>query len=278
MACFYYKDGKRFNGMQDIIHEFFKDNYSLRNAAIFSAEDIQESTKKDLLKTPGATTYEDSKRESVVDLISKDHSGLFNKIGLVTKNGLLSPEYIEENRIYQYVLDNLPKVALLPDNADTSGLVYSKDKLATLKSNPEMATITDAKLITLLSEIEDMIHFEEKTTDFGTLIHAVVSLRIEKKSIASKINEFINDPKNAEIIGNAPAKDWVTKITEIADEIVSSVEKTGLPISEIFLFSNNSPVDKMGLGVKGKLDLIAIDKGGTAHIYEIKISKTEYSK
>ena len=40
----------------------------------------------------------------------------------------------------------------------------------------------------------------------------------------------------------------------------------------------DSPVDIFSKGVRGKLDLIAVDKQGDAHIFEIKISKTKYSE
>jgi hypothetical protein len=48
----------------------------------------------------------------------------------------------------------------------------------------------------------------------------------------------------------------------------------GTPITELLLAS--SPSDKAQ--IKGRLDLIAIDKSGVAHIFEIKISKYPYKE
>ena len=52
--------------------------------------------------------------------------------------------------------------------------------------------------------------------------------------------------------------------------------KFGDPISEIFLNVNDINLDKFAL--RGKIDLIAIDIKGNAHIFEIKVSKNSYER
>jgi len=41
---------------------------------------------------------------------------------------------------------------------------------------------------------------------------------------------------------------------------------------------SKAPIDVYGTGLRGKIDLIAVDRHGDAHIFEIKISKTKYSE
>jgi len=207
IECFYYKDGIKVNNIQEIIHEFFKDNYQLRNAAIFSAEEIQNSTVTKIKNILGANSYGKSEKAIVTDMITKENPGLFAKLGIETKTGRLSPEYIEGNRIYQYVVDNLGKADALPDNFSTNGLVYTPEKLEALRGFSNLQNIPDNKLIYLLHEIEDIISYESKTKDLGTLLHNVIALKVEGKDSRSKIMGFLNDPKNAEILGGYSTSD-----------------------------------------------------------------------
>ena len=65
MACQYYKsDGTAYNSVQEMIEDFYKSNNQLKNAAIFSADEIQESTVNKILSIKGAASYEKSKSVS----------------------------------------------------------------------------------------------------------------------------------------------------------------------------------------------------------------------
>lgn len=209
--CFYYKNGEKINDMRDLIHDFFKDTMQLKNTAIFSAEDIQKSIRDRILKLPGATTFKDSDYKSITTFISEQNEGLFNKLGIKTKAGRLNPEYIKENRIYQFIYDNLKKVAQLPEGADVSKLSYSEEMFKAMKARPELSSISNVKIITLLSEIEDIMNFEELTKDFGNFLHKIVALKtrefIDDAAISRQIKGFLNDPSNAAIVGDASKED-----------------------------------------------------------------------
>lgn len=275
--CFYYKNGKRINDIQEVIKEFFKDNYLLRNSAIFSAEEIQDSTIKQLKNIQGAVDFSKSEKSMVTEFITKPNEGFFSLIGINTKSDRLAPEYILENRIFEYIKSNLPKVENLSDNVNISNVTYSESEFNKLRERKELDNISDNKLIMLLGEIEDIIAFEEKTKDFGIFIHEIIALKEQGKEYKNKIAKFLSNPDNAEYFGSYPMEDWVNKLEEITDTIIDKIKQTGVPLSELFLMSsNNSPIDRYGKGLRGKIDLIAVDKSGDAHIFELKISKTKY--
>ena len=199
--CFYYKDGKKINNVQDIIHEFFKDNFQLKNSAIFSAEEIQESTVKKLKNILGANAYNQSNQSTVTEFITSPNPALFSKLGINTKTDRLSPEYIEENRIYQYIIDNIDKAP-----STNAGLMnYTPEKLEALLQRTDLQNIPESKLIYLLSEIEDIIAFENRTKNLGILLHEIISLKVQEKNYQYKIRDFLADPKNKEIIGEFEA-------------------------------------------------------------------------
>lgn len=203
--CFYYKNGKKINDIQDVIAEFFKDNYLLRNSAIFSAEEIQGSTIKALKKIPGAITYEKSNQWEVTKFITNPNENFFSLIGIDTKTDRLAPQYIEKNRIAEYVKTNLKKVENLSDNVNVSNVTFTQSKLDELRAQKEFGSISDNKLIILLGEIEDIISFEEKIKDFGISIHKIISLKMQgKDSYKNEINTFLKKPENVEYFGNSP--------------------------------------------------------------------------
>lgn len=266
--CFYYKNGKKINDMQDLIMDFLKDNYQLKNASIFSSDDMQQGT-VDILK--GIPKYKmsegGSKIESIPmvrDFITKEN-GLFKILGITNSNRLV-PEYKEENRIYHYVQEHLKDIERLPDNLDVSNLKYSENKLRTLRENHDLDNISDNKLAYLLDQIESIIEFENKTKDFGNLLHNIVALKVQDRPYKEAINTFVNDPENKDIIGESN-EGWVQKIDDITDSIINKVKKSGEPLSELTIVSDI---------VKGKLDLVTVDLKGDADIFEIKVSKNKY--
>lgn len=266
--CFYYKNDVKINSIQELITEFFKDNNQLRNAAIFSSQDIQESTHKKLLAIPGINAYDASSVPVVTEYIVQQNPGRYNQLGIVTKDGRLVPEYIEENRIYSYVKENASTVENLPDGVDVTGVPYTPEKLRALKKNTDLGSLSDNKLILLLSKIEELITFEEKVKDFGILIHSIVSLKHKGDPYSGIIDKYLTNPKNAEVIGSFSPDEWARKIDQIADSILTKVQDIGLPISEIAITTDV---------LKGKIDLLAIDLSGAVHIFELKVSKTKYS-
>lgn len=265
--CFYYKGENRINDIQDLIFEFFKDTNQLRNAAIFSSEDIQQSTLKKLRNTPGINEYQNSEIPIVTEFITEQNPGRYNLLGIETKSGRLVPEYIKENRIYSFIKENIGLVDDLSDKIDVSNIKFDQENLDNLRKNSDLDSLSNNKLIFLLNKIEDLIVFEEKTKNFGNLLHQIISLKVQNKPYSNILNNFLTNPENADIVGNFPIEEWVSKINSITKNVIDKVQESGLPISEIFLTSDV---------VKGKVDLIAVDLSGDAHIFEIKISKNKY--
>ena len=266
--CFYYKESERFETMAELIDAFYKDNKQLTNASIYSADEIQQSTVKLLRGLPGINDYEAAEGAVVTKFISEPNPGFFARVGVTVGNeGILTPEYREESRIYHYVLDNLHTLDNVPDDVNISGLNYTQSKLDELRAHSDLTNLSDNKLITLLSKIEGSIAFENKTKDFGNLLHKIISLKVKDSPYSRILDSFLEDPKNAEIIGNYSKKEWTNKIEEIADKVIGVVKGIGIPLTEMS-FSTEL--------IKGRLDLIAVDRQGAAHIFEIKISNTEY--
>lgn len=266
--CFYYKGNDKINNITDVIDAFYRDTKQLKNAAIFSADDIQQSTVKIIRQLPGISSYEPSPAMPVTKFITESNSGFFAKIGVdVGVSGKLVPEYIEENRIYHYILDNLSELDKLPDDVNISGLTFTPEKFKQLRDRNDLNSISDNKLIYLLNKIEKTIEFEKKTTKFGTFLHNVISLKVKGEPSDKLIREFVKDPANKEIIGEFGEKEWFNKINDMTDRVLKGVKAIGLPLTEVVLSTDL---------IKGKLDLIAVDDEGVAHIFEIKISNTKY--
>lgn len=278
MACLYYdqKNKKYYNSVQEMIADFYKDHLKLplRNAAIFSADEIQSSTVKKILSVKNINAYEKlPDTTEVTKFIVTPNPGIFSQTKALKDNDRLAPEYNSQEWIYHYILEKLPQIG----RVSAKGLTYSEKNLRYLKEKPEFlgdeAEFND-KLIFLLNEAEGIIDLQTKTTEFGSLLHKLISLRFrdemdEYKQVFSK---FFNNEKNKEIFGAYSYKDWKLKIDTIIKTIVDKVEKHGKPITEIFLTSDS----KQLAVVKGKIDLIAVDTAGDAHIFEIKISKKPY--
>lgn len=271
MACKYYdnRNGKEYNSIQDLIHDFYVNNYTLKNAAIFSADEIQESTMKQLLSVKNINSFGGSDKIPITQYITDPNPMLALLPGFDGKDRL-APQYIKENRIYQYVVDRINELGTV----SSDGLDYDDKQLELLKTTGSLVDADESKLIYLLNEIEGIMQHEEKTRDFGTFLHELISAKIlDNKNYDSKLSKYITDEKNKEIFGSFSEKEWTNRINSIINNIITKVSKHGNIISEIFISSGKEDHAQ----VRGKLDLIAVDTNGDAHIFEIKISKTKYT-
>lgn len=271
MACIYYdtKKNKQYNSIQDLIKDFYKDfkKFQLKNTAIFSAEEIQKSTVDKILAIKEINAYKKSEGEEVLDFITKEHPGLFNQYSLLAGQERLAPEFIQINRIHKYILNKIGSLGVI----DISGLTYNQKTLDELKAMGGLESAEENKLIYLLNEVEQIIEHEEQTKKFGTFIHQLISLKLlgKDQEYNNLFSGFFRDKENNYIFGSYSEKEWKSRLNSIVNEVVDKVLKFGTPITEIFLTTDV-------INIKGKIDLIAVDTSGDAHIFEIKISKTDY--
>ena len=210
--CFYYKNGEIIGDTSKIIEMFFRSTKQLKNASIFSSEDVQKSTYDIIMRISDINTFNSGVRKiringeiqevevpAVTGFIVTPNT-LFEKLGIKTNSGRLNPEYIKENRIAAYILENYKKVEDLT-SLDKDSVVYSKDLFQLYRSDDRFIKFNDSQIISLLSEIEEIIEFENKVMDFGKLLHQLLFLKIRNQSYNSELNRFIKDPNNKDIIG-----------------------------------------------------------------------------
>lgn len=265
MACIYYdkQNNKEYHSIQDLIADFYTSNSILKNAAIFSAYQIQDSTYNAVLKitSPGGDFM------PVTTFITTPNSILFSRITGLTSNDRLAPEYILANRIFQYVSDRAGKL----QSVDVTGLDYDSATFNDLKQR--LPNVSEDKIIYLLHEIEEIIKQEKQTTELGTTLHKLISSKLLGKDVEyNKIfKSFFEAEENKPIFGQGSFNEWKSKIDHIVDSVTKMVLKFGKPITEFKIAARNNNV-----ALSGQIDLIAVDTNGDAHIFEIKISKTEY--
>lgn len=273
MSCFYIGKGVKFT-TSEMLHAFYKENYIIRNSEIFSSEELQKNTYNKLLTLFDSNNYNKSENPKVTDFIVQQNELLRSIKGL--NSNRLSPEYILENRVKEYVEKNI-------NNPDTLSYIDPNTEVDEMfsKIEPELRNSVKEqmpKVRFLINEILADVAVEEINKDFGIDIHGLIGhlIRNNVSGYESKLNEITTNDKYIPIFGTAPREDWKAKIDSIAKNVQSSIMKFGDPISEIFLNVNDINLDKFAL--RGKIDLIAIDIKGNAHIFEIKVSKNSYER
>jgi hypothetical protein len=207
--CFYYRKDKnvQINSEKELIEMFFKDNYELKNAAIFSSDEIQESTVKTLKNIPTINNFDKLDQEAVTTFITKPDPGLFNSLGISSgTTGRLAPQYILEERAYSYIKHNLKKIEddiiVLPE-----GVTYDQKLFESIVSRTDMQAVDTSKVISLLIDFEKILEIEQKTANFGNLLHTIIKQRVLGEPYDGIVKKFLEDTENAELVGNYPIED-----------------------------------------------------------------------
>ena len=271
MACFYEQvkseGNHRFETKAQIYEAFLRDTSELAPNSIFSSEEIIESTKKEILKANNKAKYFDpnSEHESVYDLITKPHDEVFNQTQVLKGQSRLAPEYIEDNRIKEFVKDNIGEY--------TKKGEYSQEKLDLLKKDPIFSEYSDSELIPVLSEIESRIKIDEATKEFSNKMSDWFQMILNgDKGFNKSFNEFFD--ANPQIFGDSTDIEvWRNKIENSIRDISNRLE--GEPLTAIHLVSLPN---KTGVNVKTKLNIVTINASGVVSIYDIRTSKHEYKK
>lgn len=277
MDCVYKYNGNETN-ILELSKIFFKNSKQLSpDSAIYSSDQIRKAT-VDILtgQHKFKSQIEGNKNfmPATEFVVSNDIGPILKSIGIQTDR--LNPEYIEINRIKEFIKEEMKNQS---GSFDLNNIPQvNKNNFQQLRKFPEFESLSDDELKFHLSKIESIIEFEEKTKEFGILIHKLISISIlNPDGLNSKeYNDLLSAAisSNEEIFGRGLEKEWKFKINGIIQKINTIVLNTGTPITELLLISDNN--DKAR--IKGRIDLIAVDGNGAAHIFDIKISKTPYSE
>lgn len=197
----------------------------------------------------------ESKKSKVTEFVSQK-SDLFRKLGW--NQDRLSPEYIEAERVFNFVLKGLPV-----------RLAFQVNSLKELegKLSEEQKQIFDQRL----KEIKDIIESEKLGKELGISLHKAVDSVIRGENLDDEVNKIIK--QHEEILDNPIAwKEKLTKtLSKIHEEIKVIIGNGGTIFSELNIDSTEGLVD-----LKGSADIVVVDSEGNLHIYDLKISKHDY--
>lgn len=291
MACFYYKgkegeeDFKQYSSPKEMVEEFIK--YSAiksgqqLSAAIYSSEEIQQTVYNTITsKHNPKKYYEDTSYEEDLEFISRPNNKAFKQIEELIDNSRLTPEYIKENRMPNYILQKMkgsrevagPEVVV---DADNLSKVMDNEEIKKLILNK---TVTEENVRYWLADYEKRIAFEEKVVDLSTIIHKMVYARLGGKSVEAAFDqEFAKANKEGfqtDLFGENTSDNianWKAKLTEQVREIGNFISAYGLTFTELKLVYS----DKYNK-IKSAIDIIAIGENGAVHIFEIQASDKSY--
>lgn len=270
MPCFYWKGDKKFYTESDLISEYLEKNSILSSAAIFSSDQVQNSAITELRKLHKPELFGDENYTSVLDLISKPNKQLFTTIKQLEDVERLVPEYIEANRIRQFIIDNINSVVNFPDDVK-----YNTNTLSELMLDPKISTYEEGKVKYLLSQIEQEIETEDKTKEISIMLHKILSSYLDINNnlpLRSIFNKHFKEDRT-DLYGTDNKELWYNKIASISNIIKEKIEKIGVPISDLRLVTH----EDSKLNVYGQIDLVAIDSTGGAHIFDIVTSKRSFN-
>lgn len=274
MGCLYTieEDGKQIKmTLTQLTEYYFKSNASLKNTKIFSSEDLQNSTLKEIKRQLAIETKDalkkDKSRMGVIDLITKTPPSILKLVNHDKER--FAPDYNEDNRIIQFIIDGIER------NEPVPTLSQKDPDLRKYMKKEALQNLPDYKINYYLTEIKDIIAFEEKTKIFGYNLHKVLSSlinvggNINHPDVKQSLNLLYKD--SSDILDKFQGN-WEDVVLNIASTIYKDLSKKNVLLSEVSLGTLKSASAQ----VKGDIDIIAIDQNGTPHIYDIKISKKAY--
>ena len=190
----------------------------------------------------------------------------------------LNPEYIKEKRIInttsKWIAEN--KIQL-----------SDEDRINNITLEQKARNIIE-------SRIEEE---EELMGNFGTDVHSLLSTLIlngNGGAFTAKLNSIVDNYnkteteedrlKNKLLISNIPSTvnyDIKKSLKEIVFNIYNNLQMKvndgWTLLSEVPIATANPKID-LKEGLKGKIDIVLLDKEGVPHIYDLKVSSTEFSQ
>lgn len=303
MSCFYTYNGENFRSELDLVNEYIKNNFQLQEGSIYSAEEVQQSTidkikkitdnkkyDEDINKSNDLANNPDYKRKytPILDIIRQEQSGILGQIEETKNQTRLAPEYDEDNRIHNYIIKNLEKIENVPQDfiqkleSVNKGRVkndlYSSWRYEKIKGEDDIRALSEGvenveiKVKYLLHSVESEIELEKLTGKLSRSLYEFIRLAFDGKSFEDEFDNFYHSSENKDIIGESRTKEeWYSKILQIVNEIKSKIENIGEPITDLTLVGDG-PYNSFS----GKINLLAVDVSGNAHIFAIKASKNSF--
>jgi hypothetical protein len=252
---------------------YLKDSDKFKKSKIFSSEEKINATVK-IINTLTDNNYrkslkEDTSKTEVTEFITKElPTELLDTLGLVDQNRL-NPEYIEQNRIIEYIKTGL-------NSSDDTPILPEHETLKDYVNLKEFSKYSKEKINYYLVDILDTITLEEKVKKLGVDIHKALKALVVQEGDFSHpiIKNILNSmyEKNLDILdGNKNA--WVNKFKEVLIDLYSVLRNYGYLTSEIPVGTKNE--ESIGQ-LKGIIDIVAIDNNGNPQIFDLKLSKKPF--
>ena len=188
MACVYYDNDGNSISSRDLVEKFLRENGQLEEASIYSTSNIEET----IIKNSNYDRYVNSQFQTTYDFVTSEHPE-FKKFSILNGKTRLAPEIILENRIAEYVRENINNV--FDDKFEVTTklkeyLKLAKDTLSKIDPDTEYDNET---ILPIVNDIMKTIEIEEATKELSADLHRIISLSVTGTSnLRSEINEVLN--------------------------------------------------------------------------------------
>lgn len=235
------------------LNEFLK-NKKISNSFVLSASEKTNSA-LEKLKEVMDTARASHTKVPVTEFLTMDQI-IDNRVKKLT------PEYIKENRIPNTIKEYLANGRVILSDTDRINNISLETKAKNIITN--------------------IIDEEEQMGKFGSEVHKLLSILINKKRGQTYLNALDNLDsesfkdvltKNISSTAAYDSKDIIDRtVTSIYNELKRYENDGWTILSEVPLSVENPKIDLRD-GIKGVVDIILVDKNGVPHIYDLKISK-----
>lgn len=188
MACVYYDNDGNSISSRDLVEKFLRENGQLEEASIYNTSNIEET----IIKNSNYDRYVNSQFQTTYDFVTSEHPE-FKKFSILNGKTRLAPEIILENRIAEYVRENINNV--FDDKFEVTTklkeyLKLAKDTLSKIDPDTEYDNET---ILPIVNDIMKTIEIEEATKELSADLHKIISLSVTGTSnLRSEINEVLN--------------------------------------------------------------------------------------
>ena len=287
MECYYYKGTEKFSNPSKVVEAFLRSKSKLDpSSSIFSSLEVQRDTIDKINELHNEVDFESEAYMPDLKFISKPNMGLFKNDPELKNIIRLTPEYIEANRMPNYIIEVLNEIKAGRQYEVEEGIFVNDAKLQEVLRNPIINNANIDTVKTILRDYENILETEEGTKDISRIIKRGVIRNLKGKGPYTNLSDFFDglyenkESSTLKVFGeNTPENiaNWTNKINEVSAKIAQRIQDKGETLTELKLVS--TPIDSTNKKipkVSSRLDLVAVDSSGNAHIFEIKTSKKSF--